>query len=96
MVSGLDDVRVLALAAGGPVSAVADDIEIDVAAARHDEHELAPPRIEQGVGVRAVSGEKTGFAYSDQINLAALIELFGQVWVEPFMVQAHKVQHRCM
>jgi TldD protein len=24
--------------------------------------------IEQGVGVRAVSGEKTGFAYSDEIN----------------------------
>jgi len=30
--------------------------------------------IEQGVGVRAMSGEKTGFAYSDDINGAALIE----------------------
>jgi TldD protein len=30
--------------------------------------------IEQGVGVRAVSGEKTGFAYSDEINLEALLE----------------------
>ncbi len=30
--------------------------------------------IEQGVGVRAISGEKTGFAYSDDINGAALIE----------------------
>ena len=30
--------------------------------------------IEQGVGVRAISGEKTGFAYSDEINAAALIE----------------------
>jgi TldD protein len=30
--------------------------------------------IEQGVGVRAISGEKTGFAYSDEINSAALIE----------------------
>jgi TldD protein len=29
--------------------------------------------IEQGVGVRAISGEKTGFAYSDEINSAALI-----------------------
>ena len=30
--------------------------------------------IEQGVGVRAVSGEKTGFAYSDEIDLEALLE----------------------
>lgn len=28
--------------------------------------------IERGVGVRAISGEKTGFAYSDDINLDAL------------------------
>jgi len=28
--------------------------------------------IDRGVGVRAVAGEKTGFAYSDQINLLAL------------------------
>jgi len=28
--------------------------------------------IEQGVGVRAISGEKTGFAYSDEISLKAL------------------------
>lgn len=28
--------------------------------------------IEQGVGVRACSGEKTGFAYSDELNLPAL------------------------
>lgn len=28
--------------------------------------------IDQGVGVRAVSGEKTGFAYADQISLRAL------------------------
>ncbi len=30
--------------------------------------------IEQGVGVRAISGEKTGFAYSDEINNAALLD----------------------
>src|SRR5574343_662819 len=30
--------------------------------------------IEQGVGVRAVSGEKTGFAYSDAMDAAALRE----------------------
>src|SRR3546814_8001641 len=29
--------------------------------------------IEQGVGVRAISGEKTGFAYSDDINAEALL-----------------------
>jgi TldD protein len=29
--------------------------------------------IEQGVGVRAISGEKTGFAYSDEINTEALL-----------------------
>ncbi len=30
--------------------------------------------IEQGVGVRAISGEKTGFAYSDEIVLPQLLE----------------------
>ena len=33
--------------------------------------------IEQGVGVRAISGEKTGFAYSDDIHGAALLEAAG-------------------
>ena len=30
--------------------------------------------IDQGVGVRAVSGEKTAFAYSDDISLASLTD----------------------
>ena len=30
--------------------------------------------IEQGVGVRAISGEKTGFAYSDDIRSEALLQ----------------------
>jgi TldD protein len=30
--------------------------------------------IEQGVGVRAIAGEKTGFAYSDDIDSGALLE----------------------
>lgn len=30
--------------------------------------------IEQGVGVRAVDGEKTGLSYSDQLNQAAILE----------------------
>ncbi|MDH3310409.1 MAG: metalloprotease TldD [Gammaproteobacteria bacterium] len=33
--------------------------------------------IEQGVGVRAVAGEKTGFAYSDDIVLPALLQAAG-------------------
>ena len=33
--------------------------------------------IEQGVGVRAISGEKTGFAYSDEIDAAALLAASG-------------------
>lgn len=33
--------------------------------------------IEQGVGVRAISGEKTGFAYSDEIDPAALLAASG-------------------
>ncbi len=33
--------------------------------------------IEQGVGVRALAGEKTGFAYSDEIAMPALIEAAG-------------------
>ena len=32
---------------------------------------------EQGVGVRAMSGEKTGFAYSDELSLPALIDASG-------------------
>ncbi len=30
--------------------------------------------IEQGVGIRAISGEKTGFAYSDELNQKALLD----------------------
>ncbi|MGL4734400.1 MAG: metalloprotease TldD [Enterovibrio sp.] len=30
--------------------------------------------IDNGIGVRAISGEKTGFAYSDQINSTALLQ----------------------
>jgi len=30
--------------------------------------------IEQGAGVRAISGEKTGFAYSDELQLPALLQ----------------------
>jgi TldD protein len=33
--------------------------------------------IEQGAGVRAISGEKTGFAYSDELDLPALLQAAG-------------------
>src|SRR5450759_2043324 len=33
--------------------------------------------IEQGVGVRAISGEKTGFAYTDEVLLPAVVEASG-------------------
>src|SRR5210317_2570267 len=33
--------------------------------------------LDQGVGVRAVSGEKTGFAYSDELMLPALEQAAG-------------------
>jgi TldD protein len=35
--------------------------------------------IEQGAGVRVVSGDKTGFAYSDRIELAVLLEAANNV-----------------
>ena len=35
--------------------------------------------IEQGAGVRAISGEKTGFAYSDKIELPVLLEAANNV-----------------
>lgn len=35
--------------------------------------------IEQGAGVRALSGEKTGFAYSDKINLTELLSAVSNV-----------------
>ena len=30
--------------------------------------------IEQGAGLRAISGEKTGFAFTDELNVSALLE----------------------
>ncbi len=38
--------------------------------------------IDQGVGVRAISGEKTGFAYSDEIILPALTHAATAVLLE--------------
>ncbi|MGH8324340.1 MAG: metalloprotease TldD, partial [Steroidobacteraceae bacterium] len=56
-----------------------DDAELYFQLARHESWALedgivkeGSHNLEQGVGVRAVSGEKTGFAYSDEIVLPAL------------------------
>ena len=38
---------------------------------------MASHSIEQGVGVRAISGEKTGFAYTDEVLLPALHRSLG-------------------
>ena len=42
--------------------------------------------IEQGVGVRAISGEKTGFAYTDEVILPALVKS-NHVATEPGLVE---------
>jgi TldD protein len=62
--------------------------------------------IDQGVGVRAVSGEKTGFAYADQITLDALnqsgsaarniIADSGQGRVHTFGAVAHKALYNAL
>ena len=56
-----------------------DDAELYFQFSRHESWSLedrivkeGTHSIEQGVGVRAISGEKTGFAYSDEIALPAL------------------------
>lgn len=46
--------------------------------------------IEQGAGVRAVSGEKTGFAYSDRIELPVLLEAADNV--KSIIRQGHNAQ----
>ncbi len=45
--------------------------------------------IEQGVGVRAIAGEKTGFAYSDEMRLPALLEAAGAARAIARNGQAH-------
>jgi TldD protein len=48
--------------------------------------------LDQGVGVRAVSGEKTGFAYSDEIQLPALLEAAGAARAISRQGQSRSVQ----
>jgi TldD protein len=78
--SGLDEAA-LERAFGALLRAGVDDADLYFQYSRHEGWSLeegivksGSHNIEQGVGVRAVSGEKTGFAYSDDIVLPALLE----------------------
>jgi len=77
---GLDDSR-LDLALAQVMSSSVDSADLYFQFAREESWALedgivkeGSASIEQGVGVRAVAGEKTGFAYSDEIVLPALEE----------------------
>src|SRR5690606_25773727 len=77
---GLDDAR-LDRALGEVMSSSVDAADLYFQLSREESWALEDgiakegrASIEQGVGVRAVAGEKTGFAYSDEIVLPALEE----------------------
>ena len=78
--AGLDTAHVaqaLATATGGSI----DTADVYFQFARDESWSLedgivkeGSAHIEQGVGVRSVAGEKTGFAYSDELHPHALLE----------------------
>jgi TldD protein len=77
---GLDDSR-LEMALSQVMSSSVDSADLYFQLSREESWALedgivkeGSASIEQGVGVRAVAGEKTGFAYSDEIVLPALEE----------------------
>ena len=76
---GLDEMHLSKVLSQLMVPSV-DDGDVFMQHTRHESWSLedgivkeAGFSIDQGVGVRAVSGEKTGFAYSDEIALPALL-----------------------
>ncbi len=78
--SGLDDRR-LEQALGSLLGAAVDAGDLYFQLAREEHWALedgivkeGSHDIEQGVGVRAMAGERTGFAYSDEVVPAALLE----------------------
>ncbi|MEM7282128.1 MAG: metalloprotease TldD [Pseudomonadota bacterium] len=78
--SGLDENQ-LSKILGGIMGHTIDDADLYFQVSRHESWSLEDGivkdgnhTLEQGVGVRAISGEKTGFAYSDEIMLPALEE----------------------
>jgi len=78
--SGLDD-RDLSTLLGGILGHAVDSADLYFQASHQESWSLedgivkdGSHNIEQGVGVRAVAGERTGFAYSDEIVLPALTQ----------------------
>ena len=78
--SGLDEGRLTAVL-DGVMSRGADYADLYFQASREESWSLedgivkeGSHSIEQGVGVRAISNEKTGFAYTDEVMLPALLE----------------------
>src|SRR5204863_444723 len=78
--SGLDDTR-LDVALSQVMSSSVDAADLYFQLSREESWALedgivkeGSASIEQGVGVRALAGEKTGFAYSDEIVLPALVQ----------------------
>jgi TldD protein len=78
--SGLDD-RDLSRLLGGMLGHAVDSADLYFQASHQESWSLedgivkdGSHSIEQGVGVRAVAGERTGFAYSDEIVLPALTQ----------------------
>ncbi|MBT8135664.1 MAG: metalloprotease TldD [Gammaproteobacteria bacterium] len=76
--AGIDEAHIAA-ALGNIHGHAVDAADMYFQVSRHESWSLensivrdAAYSIEQGVGVRAISGEKTGFAYSDEIVLPAL------------------------
>ena len=76
--SGLDENALHALL-GRAMGPAIDSADLYFQISRHESWSLedgivkdGSHSIEQGVGIRAVSGEKSGFAYSDEIILPAL------------------------
>ena len=76
--SGIDE-RKIETVLGGIMGHAVDSADMYFQISRHESSSLensivrdAAHSIEQGVGVRAISGEKTGFAYTDEIVLPAL------------------------
>ncbi len=76
--AGIDE-RQLEAVLGSVLGHAVDSADLYFQVSRHESWSLedsivrdAAHSIEQGVGVRAMSGEKTGFAYSDEIVLPAL------------------------
>ena len=79
--SGLDEGRLSTRVLGAVMSRGVDYADLYFQLSREESWSLedgivkdGSHSIEQGVGVRAISGEKTGFAYTDEVLLPALIE----------------------